>query len=58
MSQQKYFKKSEKASALDPCNVCKAMKNGLPNNITGNKLENVPESLKGKGKRKTNFLCR
>ena len=42
----KYFKKSEKASALDPCNVCESMKNDLPNDITANKLEKVEESLK------------
>ena len=46
MSLLKYFKKSEKASALDPCNVCESMKNDLPNNITVNELEKVQESLK------------
>ena len=59
MSQLKYFKKSEKASALDPCNVCKSMKNDLPNNITANKLEKVKESLKvvWEEKKKINCLC-
>ena len=54
MSLLKYFKKSEKASAFDPSNVCKSMKNNLPNNITKNKLEKVKESLKvvRKGKKK------
>ena len=46
MSLLKYFKKSEKASALDPCNVCESMKNNLPNNITANELKKAQESLK------------
>ena len=45
MSLLKYFKSSEKASASDPFNVCKTMKNDLPNNITANELEKVQESL-------------
>ena len=32
------------------------MKNDLPNNITGNKLEKVPECLKGKGKKNELFM--
>ena len=55
MSLPKYFKKSEKTSALDPSNVCESLKNNLPNNITTNELEKVQESLKvareGKKKR-------
>ena len=59
MSLLKYFKKSEKASALDPCNVCESMKNDLPNNITANEMEKVLESLKvSGGKVKANCLCR
>ena len=46
MSLLKYFKKSEKISALDPCNVCESMKNDFRNNITANELEKVQESLK------------
>ena len=46
MSLLKQFKKSEKPSALDPCNACKSSKNDLPNNITANELEKVQESLK------------
>ena len=33
MSLMKYFKKSEKGSTLDPCNMCESMKNDLHNNI-------------------------
>ena len=46
MSLLKYFKKSEKASALDSCDVCESMKNDLPNNITANELGKVQEILK------------
>ena len=46
MSLLKYFKKSHKTSALDPCNVCESMKKDMPNNITANELEKVQESLK------------
>ena len=42
----KYFKKSRKGSALDPCNECESIKNDLPNNITANDLGKVQESLK------------
>ena len=31
---------------MDPSNVCKSMRNYLPNNITANELEKVQESLK------------
>ena len=46
MSLLNYLKEPEKASALDPCNLCESMKNDLCNNITANELEKVQESLK------------
>ena len=46
MSLLKYFKKSEKVSTLNRFNVCKSIKNDLPNNITENELEKVQKSLK------------
>ena len=46
LSLLKYFKKSYKTSALDPCNVCESMKKNLPNSITANDLEKGQESSK------------
>ena len=54
MSLLKYFKNSEKASALDPFNVCEAMKNDLPNNITGTNWKRFKKVYKSLGRTRKN----